>query len=125
MTKPFLLLILIFSFATLAFSQAISSADDNRQIVNPIVNESVSAPNTLSDGCTMWFNGEYRKCCEEHDAAYFKSDGWHARLQADNRLFKCVAKLGFGYSMVAPVMWLGVRIFGSPLFPFHKKRKVK
>jgi hypothetical protein len=88
------------------------------------VENSASGESFESDGCTAWFNvGAYRNCCVEHDLAYFQAKGWRARLRADNRLFTCVAKKGLGYGVTAPVMWLGVRIFGSPWFPIHKKRR--
>ncbi len=73
----------------------------------------------------MWFGGKYRDCCEKHDKAYFNNKGWRSRLKADNGLFKCVANLGVPYIYTAPIMWVGVRIFGSSWFPIHKKRKVK
>jgi hypothetical protein len=124
-TKHSLILMLIFFFAASTYSQTASSESGGQTIASPAKESVAAASNFQSDGCTMWFNGEYEGCCQEHDLAYFKSTGWRTRLKADNQLFKCVAKMGFGYSLVAPVMWLGVRIFGSPLFPIHKKRKVK
>ena len=117
MKSTLLIFSLIFSFAIFACSQTTPSESKNAQ--------PAKAPEFQSDGCTMWFDGEYKGCCERHDEDYFKSTGWRTRLRADNRLFGCVAKMGFGYSLIAPAMWLGVRIFGSPWFPIHKKRKVK
>src|SRR5437868_3732884 len=102
-TLPFWILILVFSFSTFSYSQ--TTSDDRREIEKTSVTESPSTTNDFkSDGCTMWFNGEYRKCCEAHDAGYFTGAGnWRARLKADNKLFSCVANLGVGYKLVAPV----------------------
>jgi len=124
-TSPVLILTIIFVLTTAAFSQKNSPADVKLQTARRAGIKSVPAKTFQSDGCTLWFNGEYRKCCDSHDLAYFNSRGWRARLRADNRLFECVAKIGFTYSIVAPVMWLGVRLFGSPWFPLHKTKKTK
>jgi hypothetical protein len=123
--NPLLILILTGVLTTLTYAQTSAPTDINPQIESSSVKKPPSTKVFQSDGCTMWFNGQYRKCCDNHDLDYFKGSGWRDRLTADNRLFTCVAKMGFEYSIVAPVMWLGVRIFGSPWFPIHKKKKVK
>lgn len=124
---PVLILLFVFCFGlTTIYSQTTQPAETTPQIKesSAIAPESEAAGDFQSDGCTMWFDGEYKSCCESHDQAYFKNGGsWQARLQADNRLFVCVSKKGVGYAITAPIMWLGVRIFGSPWFPIHKKRK--
>ena len=123
-TKMFLyLLLFIFTFSGISQAQDASSTTDT-ETKKSTTKEQTPTTNVESDGCTVWFNGGgFRDCCVKHDLAYFKSTGWRTRLQADNQLFMCVAKKGLGHSIVAPVMWLGVRIFGSPWFPIHKKRK--
>jgi hypothetical protein len=80
-------------------------------------------PPVEPDGCTGWFDGGgLRDCCIQHDKAYLQGVNWRTRLQADNQLFMCVAKKGFGQALVAPAMWIAVRIFGSSWFPSKKKR---
>lgn len=77
----------------------------------------------VSDGCTMWFDGDYKDCCVQHDLEYLKGgNNWRTRLRADNMLFICVAgKKGLWHIALAPVMWAGVRIFGSDLSPSSRK----
>ncbi len=116
-------LMLVLSFVPLIYSQSDGLKDSQPQAVDPLVKD--AGNNFQSDGCTMWFDGEYKGCCEKHDLAYFKSSGWRSRLKADNGLFKCVANLGPPYLWSASIMWIGVRIFGSSWFPIHKKRILK
>jgi hypothetical protein len=68
------------------------------------------------DGCTGFPDGDYADCCFAHDKDYFRGGTKEERLASDNRLFKCVnAKSGFQHKLIAPIMWLGVRI-GGPEF---------
>jgi hypothetical protein len=94
---------------------------------NPLVPQveknTVASADFKSDGCTLWFDGNFQDCCIQHDLDYwnwYKTGGWRGRLRADNRLFTCIAGKGFFQKGMAPFMWLGVRIFGSPLFPAQK-----
>lgn len=72
-----------------------------------------------SDGCTKSPDMDFKHCCVEHDAYY--EDGSISRLEADNKLFKCIlanAKKGNPFSWshyfkFATTYWLGVRLFGS------------
>lgn len=59
------------------------------------------------DGCTLWFDGVWRHCCDIHDAAYVAGGD---KLAADWHLLSCVAETGNG--PIAIVMFLGVTIFG-------------
>lgn len=71
-----------------------------------------------SDGCSMFPDGDYRDCCVAHDLAYFSGGSWTKRWRADKKLFKCVAaKRGVEHKFIAPVMWLGVRVFGVSFLP--------
>lgn len=87
--------------------------------------DTISAPRA-SDDCTMWFDGDYKDCCRQHDLDYLTGgDNWRTRLRADNRLFICIAgKKGVWHLALAPVMWIGVRIFGSDLSPSSRKNIV-
>ena len=68
-----------------------------------------------SDGCTGFPDGNYRDCCVAHDREYFFGGSSKERWRSDNKLFECVwAKPKFYNKMIAPVMWLGVRVFGVP-----------
>lgn len=57
----------------------------------------------------------YVGCCHEHDYAYYSGGTWADRREADRQLRLCVA--GQGYAAWAWVMWVAVRIFGSPWLP--------
>ena len=71
-----------------------------------------------SDGCSLFPDGDYRHCCVEHDKAYYLGGSWRRRLNADNHLFKCVAgKGGIHHKVVAPLMWVGVRMGGAGYIP--------
>lgn len=85
-----------------------------------------------SDGCSMFPDGDYRDCCVVHDNAYFAGGSWTMRWRADKRLFECVAgKPGLQHKFIAPVMWLGVRVFGVSCLPtrfrwgFGRAKKLK
>lgn len=71
-----------------------------------------------SDGCSMFPDGSYRLCCEAHDLSYFSGGSWTARWRADKELYRCVAATkGFHHRLIAPVMWLGVRVGGLHFLP--------
>ena len=87
---------------------------------------SKSSASLATDNCTMWFDGDYRDCCRQHDADYLTGgDNWRTRLQADNHLFLCIAgKKGIWHLALAPVMWTGVRIFGSDFSPSSRRNVI-
>lgn len=62
----------------------------------------------------MWPDGNYGKCCVEHDRAYFEGGTKACRLKADIDLFICVAQK---QPINAAVMFIGVRLFGAPFWP--------
>ena len=70
------------------------------------------------DYCTHAPEGNWAECCKEHDLDYL---GRVSRLQADNKLFKCVKAKRPWYSPVPYIMWLAVRVFGGS----HYNRKDK
>ncbi len=70
------------------------------------------------DGCTMFPDGDYADCCLAHDREYFRGGTAKERRTADKRLYQCVkAKKGWGHAVIAPIMWLGVRIGGVEFLP--------
>lgn len=73
---------------------------------------------SMSDGCSLWPDGNYRDCCVAHDGAYFRGGGLGARREADRLLYRCVRSKGRGYNpIIAPLMWIGVRIGGVGWLP--------
>lgn len=61
----------------------------------------------MSDGCTCFFDGNWKECCDRHDKRY--SNNRLTRKQADRLLYRCVAKKN---KHIAFLMYLGVRLFG-------------
>ncbi len=107
MKKNLLLLLLLGCFSVNIFAQ---NNGKSKFVVN--------FANFKSDGCSMFPDGDYRNCCVAHDVAYFAGGSWTTRWQADKNLYKCVAATkGFQHKIIAPVMWLGVRIGGVHFLP--------
>jgi hypothetical protein len=55
------------------------------------------------------------ECCIHHDLAYWRGGTYQQRLEADQALQQCVAKVG--EPEIAKLMLTGVRVGGSPYFP--------
>lgn len=72
----------------------------------------------MSDGCTLWPDGDYGHCCEAHDAVYHRTRSWRQRWRADWRLFLCVRDQG--RPVTAAVMLLGVLVLG-PIYGLAKE----
>ena len=58
----------------------------------------------------------WRDCCVEHDKEYWMGGTWWERRKADEQLRQCVSRQG--YPTMGWLMYLGVRVGGSPFFPF-------
>ena len=116
--------LLIFIFSSIANAQLSSDPNaKNESTEAPVIEKNTFPPGFKTDGCTLWFQMNYRDCCVQHDLDYwnwYKTGGWRGRLRADNRLFTCIAGKGFFDKGLAPFMWVGVRVFGSPWFPAQK-----
>lgn len=61
----------------------------------------------MPDGCTFWFDGWWRHCCDQHDQAYL--DGT-VTLQTHIDLGQCVAQTTGGLAMgllmmIATTVW--------------------
>lgn len=69
----------------------------------------------VSDGCSLFPDGDYRNCCVEHDKAYYFGGTKAERKAADKELKACVRAKGHKY--LAPMMYLGVRIGGVAWLP--------
>lgn len=78
--------------------------------------------NFNSDGCSLFPDGTiidtelWRTCCYTHDLAYWRGGIHLDKLRADENLRQCVLNKT-GNSVLARVMYLGVTLGGSPVFP--------
>jgi len=74
-----------------------------------------------SDGCSEFPDGIgkhkdlWLSCCIEHDKAYWKGGTYQQRLEADEKLERCVSAVG--EPLIADIMLAGVRVGGSPYLP--------
>ena len=78
-----------------------------------------------TDGCSGGMSWAWRKflrgpppweeCCVKHDFAYWRGGFWKDRRNADLELMSCVRKNG--HPVWAIIMYIGVRIGGSPIWP--------
>ncbi|CAN5471341.1 hypothetical protein BH10ACI3_BH10ACI3_10620 [soil metagenome] len=69
----------------------------------------------VSDGCSMFPDGDYCECCVAHDKVYYFGGSKAERKAADDKLYECV--LTKGHKFIAPMMWLGVRVGGVGFLP--------
>jgi hypothetical protein len=70
----------------------------------------------VTDGCSLWLDGNWAEpCCVEHDERYWCGGSAAERAVADVALRHCVDERAGGF--VAWLMWVGVRAGGHPLFP--------
>ena len=86
------------------------------------------------DGCSLFPDGIWRKCCDAHDDVYEWGGSWWARIVADWALRKCVrarckahasqksddwrVKAMVRSGPVGPfLMFLGVQVFGMGILP--------
>jgi hypothetical protein len=69
-----------------------------------------------TDGCSMWPDGSWRKCCVIHDMPYWCGGSAEDRNDADHRLSECVAKES-SWPWLGSLMYAGVRFGGMPWWP--------
>lgn len=75
-----------------------------------------------SDGCSLFPDGTLEErslwcdCCFNHDVAYWRGGSEKEREQADKALRACVLERT-GNKVLADMMYDGVRVGGSPVFP--------
>lgn len=75
-----------------------------------------------SDGCTLFPDGTLKDrtlwcdCCFNHDIAYWRGGSKEERKDADKALRECVLART-GNKALANMMYDGVRVGGSPVFP--------
>lgn len=107
--KLFFIFTLLILFSVCAFAQNNSDQKPETQTL-PV--------NFKSDGCSLFPDGDYCDCCVEHDKKYYFGGSFRERRQADISLYKCVRrKKGFHHKIIAPLMYLGVRIGGVSWLP--------
>ena len=80
-----------------------------------------------SDGCSGGMSEFWRQwlglpppwegCCIEHDLVYFNGGTRRQRRKADIKLMCCVASNHGGHPIWAFIMYVGVRVGGSPYWP--------
>ncbi len=78
-----------------------------------------------TDGCSGGMSWAWRKflrgpppwedCCVKHDLTYWRGGFWKDRREADLALARCVKR--HGHPVWAVLMYIGVRIGGSPIWP--------
>jgi len=74
-----------------------------------------------TDGCSRFPDGTrsqpelWLQCCSEHDVAYWQGGTEDQRVEADRVFKQCVVDIG--ETMIASVMFVGVRIGGTPYLP--------
>lgn len=75
-----------------------------------------NSPDVVLDGCTGWFDGNWRHCCDAHDIAWAQgADFFGSNID----LAVCVAQTG--NPIVALIMLAGVTFIGWILY-YSKKR---
>lgn len=130
------ILSLLFSISSFAQSNESAEKPEKAETSNtntPEASKDVEIPADFkSDNCTFFPDGNYCDCCVAHDRDYYKGGSWKERRRSDNRLYRCVkSKKGWQNKFIAPVMWVGVRVFGTSILPtkfrwgFGKDRKKK
>ncbi len=82
-----------------------TTADGGRRPPKPFV----------SDGCSLFPDGNYRTCCERHDLDYWCGGTVAQRRAADRDLQQCVAERG--HPARSRLMFAGVRVGGVPWLP--------
>lgn len=80
-------------------------------------------PFGYGDGCTGWFDGFWRHCCDAHDKAGLEAvtvfDWW----QASKDLEDCVAAAGA--PLMGFIMAAGTAVFGLVLFWLRRASDAK
>lgn len=69
----------------------------------------------ISDGCSLWQDGDWLQCCVTHDLIYWAGGTRKERKTADQEMQKCVSNTG--HPVMGKIMYLGVRIGGVYWLP--------
>ena len=68
-----------------------------------------------TDGCSLWPDSVWVRCCVIHDRAYWCGGSFRERMEADRQLRSCVADSG--HSVVAFLMRGAVLVGGTQYLP--------
>ncbi|MDW7774042.1 MAG: hypothetical protein SCH71_14240 [Desulfobulbaceae bacterium] len=68
-----------------------------------------------SDGCSLWPDYDWLKCCVEHDVVYWLGGTREERKEADRTLEKCVGEKG--HPFIGKIMYYGVQAGGVYWLP--------
>lgn len=96
----------LLALVVFVFSHTLCAADFEKKL----------APFT-TDGCSMFFDGNWRECCAVHDIAYWKGGTEFEKKASDQALSDCVAKKSFLGKSLGKSMQVGVYFGGSPALP--------
>ncbi|RMH20074.1 MAG: DUF1353 domain-containing protein [Gammaproteobacteria bacterium] len=69
----------------------------------------------VSDGCSLWPDGDIADCCVRHDYLYWQGGSPAERKRADQSLRRCVTEKG--HPLEAWTMYVGVRLGGHGWLP--------
>ena len=69
-----------------------------------------------TDGCSLWPDDGWQRCCIEHDIDYWCGGSAVDRCASDRRLRACAEALGHGTA--GRIMHFGTRLGGHPWVPF-------
>lgn len=67
------------------------------------------------DGCSMAPDFNFARCCDEHDARYWRGGSAEERALADAEFGQCVAAKN--HPVLARLYYFGVRVGGTPYLP--------
>lgn len=67
----------------------------------------------VSDGCTLFIDGEWSECCTEHDRVYWHGGSAQERRLVDKDLQKCVYETTHN-AVLSYIIYGAVRIAGIP-----------
>lgn len=73
----------------------------------------------MSNGCTLFPQGNWRSCCVKHDRKYYYGGTRMMKLRADLDLMKCIAHKG--HPIMGLIAFIGITLFGGPYWT-HKAR---
>ena len=72
----------------------------------------------VSDGCTLFPDGNWGECCVVHDIAYWDGGSKTQRLHADQVLASCIVNHTQSLAL-SNLVFLGVRLGGTPFLPTY------
>ena len=111
----------VISLIGFLFLAACSSSDPQLQELSRKIYEQKTWEGPLppheftSEGCSLWPDNEWVKCCVIHDTVYWMGGTSEERKQADREMRQCVTNTG--HSVIGSIMFYGVRAGGVYWLP--------